>query len=76
MFFCVPRVRVVFQVMIDGIRLKVCGLTSLVDAEIADKLQVEVSTVKFHVSNALRKLECKDRGKLAAALHANAVPVA
>jgi DNA-binding NarL/FixJ family response regulator len=48
----------------------------LSNAEIADELQVEVSTVKFHVSNALRKLGCKDRGKLAAMVNANPVPAA
>ncbi|MTE21835.1 hypothetical protein F0L17_22510 [Streptomyces sp. TRM43335] len=37
--------------------------------EIAMRLCIGVSTVKFHVSNALRKLECRDRAHLAVVLH-------
>ncbi|QKW10974.1 response regulator transcription factor [Streptomyces sp. NA04227] len=48
----------------------------LSNAEIAGELRVEVSTVKFHVSNVLRKLECRDRAKLAAVVHAHSVTAA
>ncbi|BFO21410.1 response regulator transcription factor [Streptomyces sp. KM77-8] len=40
------------------------------NSEVADRLCIELSTVKFHVSNILRKLGCRDRVQLAAMLHA------
>jgi DNA-binding NarL/FixJ family response regulator len=43
------------------------GLSNL---EIAEELTVEISTVKFHVSNVLRKLGCRDRSQLVAVIHA------
>ncbi|WP_051845969.1 helix-turn-helix transcriptional regulator [Streptomyces sp. NRRL F-5053] len=39
------------------------------NSEIAKKLTIERSTVKFHVSNVLRKLECRDRAQLAVLLN-------
>ncbi|WEV26225.1 response regulator transcription factor [Streptomyces sp. 71268] len=51
----------------------------LSNPEIADRLSVELSTVKFHVSNVLRKLGCRSRAQLAAVFHAydrNARPTA
>ncbi|MBB5933761.1 helix-turn-helix transcriptional regulator [Streptomyces zagrosensis] len=41
----------------------------LSNPEIADRLCVELSTVKFHVSNVLRKLGCRSRAQLAAIFH-------
>ncbi|MFF9472738.1 response regulator transcription factor [Streptomyces roseolus] len=43
----------------------------LSNSEIAARLCVELSTVKFHVSNVLRKLECRDRAQLAVVVHTN-----
>lgn len=50
----------------DVARLVAEGLTN---PEIADRLCVELSTVKFHVSNVLRKLGCRSRAQLAAVFH-------
>jgi len=55
----------------DVARLMSSGLTN---SEIARELQVAVSTVKFHVSNVLRKMGCRDRAQLIAALHRGALP--
>ncbi|MEU3017137.1 MULTISPECIES: LuxR C-terminal-related transcriptional regulator [unclassified Nocardiopsis] len=41
------------------------------NAEIAATLTIEVSTVKFHISNILRKLEFRDRTELIARLGAS-----
>ncbi|MFE7839146.1 LuxR C-terminal-related transcriptional regulator [Streptomyces sp. NPDC057474] len=51
----------------DVARLVAKGLSNM---EIAMELTVELSTVKFHVSNVLRKLECRDRSQLVAVIHA------
>ncbi|MEV6378836.1 response regulator transcription factor [Streptomyces sp. NPDC051773] len=51
----------------DVARLVAKGLSN---TEIAGELIVELSTVKFHVSNVLRKLECRDRSQLVAVMHA------
>ncbi|MEU6481275.1 response regulator transcription factor [Streptomyces sp. NPDC047017] len=54
----------------DIARLVAEGLSN---AEIAQRLTIERSTVKFHVSNALRKLRCRDRAQLVVALHRGAL---
>ena len=51
----------------DVARLVAKGLSNM---EIAMELTVELSTVKFHVSNVLRKLGCRDRAQLVAVIHA------
>lgn len=45
----------------EVVALAARGATNI---EIAGALTIEVSTVKFHVSNILRKLGCKDRTEL------------
>lgn len=50
----------------DVARLVAEGLSN---PEIAERLNVELSTVKFHVSNVLRKLGCRSRAQLAAVFH-------
>jgi len=52
----------------DIARLVAEGLSN---SEIAERLTIERSTVKFHVSNALRKLRCRDRAQLAVLLHSS-----
>ncbi|MFC7981293.1 LuxR C-terminal-related transcriptional regulator [Streptomyces sp. NPDC057336] len=47
----------------------------LSNSEIAERLTIERSTVKFHVSNVLRKLGCRDRAQVAAMWHSQALPV-
>ncbi|WP_328861976.1 helix-turn-helix transcriptional regulator [Streptomyces sp. NBC_00306] len=45
------------------------------NSEIAEQLTIERSTVKFHVSNVLRKLRCRDRAQVAALWHSHAPSV-
>ncbi|MER5934762.1 response regulator transcription factor [Streptomyces sp. NPDC002054] len=45
------------------------------NSEIAEHLTIERSTVKFHVSNVLRKLHLRDRSQVAALWHSHATPV-
>ena len=40
--------------MIDGIRIKVCGLTTLVDAEFADKCGVDYLAFNLHPQSPRR----------------------
>ncbi|MBT2392602.1 response regulator transcription factor [Streptomyces sp. ISL-1] len=47
----------------------------LSNSEIAEQLTIERSTVKFHVSNVLRKLRCRDRSQLAVLWHSHTLPV-
>ncbi|MYR46552.1 response regulator transcription factor [Streptomyces sp. SID5910] len=47
----------------------------LSNSEIAERLTIERSTVKFHVSNVLRKLGCRDRAQVAVLWHSQALPV-
>lgn len=42
--------------MIDGIRFKVCGLTSLIDAELADKVGADCLAFNFHPASPRRVL--------------------
>jgi DNA-binding NarL/FixJ family response regulator len=51
----------------DVARMLAAGSSNL---EVAESLSIAVSTVKFHVSNLLRKYGCRDRAQLAAALNA------
>ncbi|MEV8307301.1 response regulator transcription factor [Streptomyces flavidovirens] len=46
----------------------------LSNSEIAEQLTIECSTVKFHVSNVLRKLRCRDRSQITALWHSRALP--
>ncbi|MFK4070825.1 LuxR C-terminal-related transcriptional regulator [Streptomyces sp. NPDC029674] len=45
----------------------------LSNSEIAQRLVIGHSTVKFHVSNVLQKLRCRDRAQLAALMHSRGV---
>ncbi|MEV8535703.1 response regulator transcription factor [Streptomyces sp. NPDC051211] len=45
------------------------------NSEIAEELTIERSTVKFHVSNVLRKLHLRDRSQVAAFWHSRTAPV-
>ncbi len=45
------------------------------NSEIAEQLIIERSTVKFHVSNVLRKLRCRDRSQVAALWYSHAPSV-
>lgn len=47
----------------------------LSNSEIAGRLTIEHSTVKFHVSNVLRKLGCRDRAQVAVLWHSQALSV-
>ncbi|MFJ7180488.1 LuxR C-terminal-related transcriptional regulator [Streptomyces massasporeus] len=47
----------------------------LSNSEIAQQLTIERSTVKFHVSNVLRKMRCRDRSQLAVLWHSHTLPV-
>ena len=51
--FCsnIRGIRVWFEIMIDGIRFKVCGLTSLVDAEFADRCGADYLGFNLHAKS-------------------------
>ncbi|MBK3558083.1 response regulator transcription factor [Streptomyces sp. MBT56] len=57
-----PREREIFRLMVSGIS----------NAEIADACSLSQKTVKFHVSNILRKLGMKNR--IQAVVRARGVP--
>jgi DNA-binding NarL/FixJ family response regulator len=76
-----PAVRAPVMAPVAPVQLALDGLTAregdvvlavsrgLSNAEISKELGIEVSTVKYHVSNILTKLACRDRSQLIAALH-------